>query len=532
MSESTASTIPDDNQPVENFLGRPLPVPGWLVGYAWLISEYQLKVPSPPRMSAIAAGRTPKSTNDWLVLRPARRPENTLAGHLEFSLKYEGVDLSVLQALFDILPPEALAELVLRTPLGVYTRRIWFLYEWLTGRLLPVPDVGKVRSVAVVDPTKQVALETGTLSRRHRVLDNLPGAPQFCPMVRRSSVLETMIAKHLDAEAREVVGRTPHDIISRAAAFLLMNDSRSSFNIEGEQPSRARAARWGQAIGQAGSRALTVAELERLQSILIGDARMVPLGLRREGGFVGQHDRRTMEPLPVHISARPDDLPSLMQGLVTYAQRALAGGIDPVVVAAAVAFGFVYVHPLVDGNGRLHRWLIHHVLAVAGYNPPGLVFPISAAILRAIDEYKRVLESYSEPLLPFIEWEETEDHNVRVLNDTAPFYRYFDATRHAEFLYQCVEQTIKYDLPTEVRYLQSYDRFADRVKSVVEMPDRMIALLRDFLAQNDGHLSARARRKEFSEFSDEEVGRVEEIYRETLGEVPKPPEPMTMNGSP
>jgi Fic family protein len=531
MVEPADQIIRDEDQPVQSFLGRPLPLPGWLVGYAWLISQYRLKVPPPPRMSAIAAGRTPKSTNNWLILRPARRPSDTLAGHLEFALKYEGVDLSVLKALLDILAPELLAELVLRTPLGVYTRRIWFLYEWLTGRPLPVPDVGKVRSVAVVDPTKQVALATGTLSRRHRVLDNLPGTPQFCPMVRRSPTLETMISKHLDAEAREVVGRTPHDIISRAAAFLLMNDSRSSFNIEGEQPSRLRAARWGQAIGQAGTRALTVAELERLQSILIGDPRMVQLGLRDEGGFVGQHDRRTMEPLPVHISARPDDLLSLMQGLVTYAQRALAGGIDPVVVSAAVAFGFVYVHPLVDGNGRLHRWLIHHVLAVAGYNPPGLVFPISAAILRAIDEYKRVLESYSEPLLPFIEWEETEDHNVRVLNDTARFYRYFDATRHAEFLYQCVEQTVKYDLPNEVRYLESYDRFADRVKTVVEMPDRVIALLRDFLAQNDGKLSVRAREKEFSQFTEEEVRRVEGIYRETLGDLPKPA-PMTMDTSP
>ena len=37
------------------------------------------------------------------------------------------------------------------------------------------------------------------------------------------------------------------------------------------------------------------------------------------------------------------------------------------VAAAAVAFGFVYIHPFEDGNGRLHRWRIHHVLARAGF---------------------------------------------------------------------------------------------------------------------------------------------------------------------
>ena len=31
---------------------------------------------------------------------------------------------------------------------------------------------------------------------------------------------------------------------------------------------------------------------------------------------------------------------------------------------------------------------------------------------------------------------------MRVLNDTGDFYRFFDATPHAEFLYSCVKQTI------------------------------------------------------------------------------------------
>ena len=34
---------------------------------------------------------------------------------------------------------------------------------------------------------------------------------------------------------------------------------------------------------------------------------------------------------------------------------------DVLVKAAAAAFGFVYLHPFMDGNGRLHRFLIHHV---------------------------------------------------------------------------------------------------------------------------------------------------------------------------
>jgi hypothetical protein len=516
------------SQPLNSAMGRALPQAGWLAGYAWLIAEHKLNVPTPSRLAAIAASGSPKSTDDWTMLRQARRPNETVAAHLEFALKVEGVDLGVLNALFDELEPDVIAESIRKTPLGQYARRLWYLYEWLTGRVLDVPDVAKVRAVPVLDTDQQFGIDDGTLSRRHRVIDNLPGTRRFCPLVRRTALLNSMIAKRLDVQAREVIGRTPPDVVSRAAAFLLLDDSRSSFHIEGERPTRARTARWAQAIAQAGTRQLSVAELERLQTILIGDARMMRLGLRVEGGFVGQHDRLTMEPIPEHFGARPEDIRRLLEGLVAYTERVLKAGLDPVVVAATSSFGFVYVHPFEDGNGRLHRWLIHHVLSISGYTSPGIVFPISAAILREIDEYKRVLECHSSLLLPLIEWEETEDHNVRVLNDTAPFYRFFDATRQAEFLYRCVEQTVAYDLPVEVRFLGAYDRFAERVKGIVEMPDRKIALLRDFLAQNDGRLSQRAQQKEFSELRPQEVHEIEASYAQLIGGLPQPPAPMTL----
>ena len=57
-----------------------------------------------------------------------------------------------------------------------------------------------------------------------------------------------------------------------------------------------------------------------------------------------------------------------------------------------------------------------------------------------------------------------------------------------QFLYQCVEKTVTYDLPVEVRYLDTYGTFSERVKTVVAMPDRLVALLRDFLARNGGRL--------------------------------------------
>ncbi len=330
-------------------------------------------------------------------------------------------------------------------------------------------------------------------------------------MIFRTEALRAFTARDLAERARAAVANVPRDLLARTAAFMLLKDSKSSFAIEGEHPPQDRIQRWGRAIGEAGRRPIDLDELLRLQRVVIGDARYVRLGLRHEGGFVGEHDRENGMPLPEHISARHEDLPSLIEGLVAFDQTA-ARHLDPVLAAAALAFGFVYVHPFEDGNGRLHRYLIHHVLAERGFNPPGMVFPVSAAILDRINDYRKILESYSARLLSLIEWEPTGKGNVRVLNDTGDYYRFFDATPHAEFLYECVERTIEVDLPAETSFLKGYDSFKRQVEDIADMPDNTVDLLFRFLRQNDGTLSRRAREREFAELTDDEVARVEATY--------------------
>jgi Fic family protein len=508
-------------QMVSEFRGIPTPEPLRPVGYAALIDRYQLKVPLPRTLAGIAARHHPVSTNEWRVLTPRHQPTDDLYGHLEFALKWEGVNLGVLAALFRTIKDEEVAAFVNAEPMGTYSRRLWFLHEWLTRRQLDIREPGKIKAVPVLNSVQQFGITECVLSSRHKVIDNLPGTRAFCPLVWRTEALEKFLAKGLDAKARKIAGRTRADIMERAAAFLLLNDSRASFKIEGEKPSPQRTERWAKAIGEAGTRKLTTAELERLQKIVIGDTRFVHVGLRTQAGFVGTHDRRTQEPIPVHISARPEDLKNLVDGIVAYDQRVAGSGIDAVVLAAAISFGFVYIHPFEDGNGRLHRWLIHHVLAVAGYNPAGVVFPVSAAIYREIPRYTAVLESYSRSLLEFIEWEPTPEGNVRILNDTADYYRYFDATAHAEFLYGCVEEMVNQDLPQELAYLEAYDRFSRGVQGIADMPDRQVNLLHRFLSQGNGRLSKRARTEELAALTDAEVQQIEQFYQESFADVPQ-----------
>jgi hypothetical protein len=413
-----------------------------------------------------------------------------------------------------------MCDLLQEEPTGQYSRRLWFLYEWLLNEELPIEDLKRSNYVPLVDEKLQYALKEAQRSGRHRIDNNLPGSRNFCPLIRKTEKLKNYGAADFAAQKNNYLKNVRKDILQRASAFLLWENSKASFTIEGESPKSKRAARWGRAIGQAGTHELTKDELVRLQQIVIENPRFVDMGFREKGGFVGEHDRLSGSPIPEHISARWQDVEQLVEGLIDTNSLLLDHEIDAVISATKVAFGFVFIHPFEDGNGRIHRYLIHHVLARKAFARQGIIFPVSASILNHIDDYRRVLERYSRPLLDFIEWKETKDHNVKVSNDTIDYYRYFDATRQAEFLYKCVEDTIENIIPGEVSYLTRYDEFKRYLDNEFEMPDTKVALLVRFLEQNNGRLSKRAIEKEFEALTEKEAKNIEEQYDSImLGEV-------------
>lgn len=514
--------MPDENYDFSPdltvFRGHQVPEGVRLCGYAALIHAFDLDIPLPRMLSGAKSSFAEMTAEGWQLYSPRHLPDPDFAGHLTFALRYEPVDLLILKALFRKTGAAPVENMVRASPNGQYARRAWFFFEWLTGTTLDLPDAGAVGYTGALNPDIQIACR-GTNSQRHRVRNNLPGSAAYCPLVTLTPPIKAFLARDLAGEAAAIIRPISNDLVARAAAFLLLADSRSSFAIEGENPPQDRLHSWGQAISQAGRNRLSDQELCRLQRIVIPDARFMRMGYRIEGGFVGGRDRHSGAPLPEHISARAEDLQALMAGLLSFANTD-ASGLNPVVAAALIAFGFVYIHPFEDGNGRIHRYLIHHQLAATGFNPPGVVFPVSSAFLSRIIEYRDTLRSHSERILPFIRWRETETHNVEVLNETADFYRYFDATPHVQFLFECVTQTIEKDLPDELLFLKRFDQFRTRIGQRLPIPDARLDLLFRFLRQNNGSLSRRARENEFAALTPEEAAWVETVYASAFPAAP------------
>ncbi len=495
------------------FRGKILPEEGYLVGYGAIISSFNPLIPIPNQLSLISLKDRKYKTEEWQVFTPRYKPEDTLYKQLVFALKYEGINLLILKKLFEKLASDEISKLVQIEPLSQYSRKIWFLYEWLLGRQLDIPDLDRGNFTTLIDEKIQFAV-SGERSSRHRIINNLPGTPDFCPLVYKTSKLEEYIASNFQDQKNAYINSIHKEVMQRAATFLLLKDSKASFTIEGENPGTNRALRWGKAIGEAGKNPLTKEELLRLQQIIIESKRFTKMGFRTEGGFVGDRERTTGEPIPDHISARWQDLEQLINGLINTFHLLDKEKFDPVLAATSIGFGFVFIHPFTDGNGRIHRYLIHHILSNLNIIQQGIIFPISAAILNKIDGYRVVLESYSHPILELIEWEITPDHNVEVLNETIDYYRYFDATKQAEFLFDCLQDTINRIIPEEISYIYKYDEFKRFLDNNFEMPDKMVSMLVRFLEQNNGSISQTVKSKEFSLLTEDEIKEIENHFKE------------------
>ncbi len=481
------------------------------VGLHAIIDLLGLEVPRPAVRSLLVGGPRKTRVTEAGVLESYPRaydPGTGVLGHLRFALRYEPVDLGVYKAAFRRIDRQDLERWIQGEPNGIFARRAWYLYELLEGRKLAVDDLTSGPYVELLNPDLHVAGPPVRI-RRQRVFDNLLGNRDFCPLIRRSDKLGEALSQDLAGQARSLLADLDPAVLKRAVHYLFTKETRSSFEIEGEHPSSERAGRFVSALMRAdafdpGDKA----SFTSLQNAIV-DPRYAQSDWRKEQVYVG-------ETLPdysqlVHfVCPRPGDVPSLMEGWMRMAGRLLgpSSTVHPVCAASLLAYGFVFIHPFQDGNGRIHRFLVHKVLSAMGFSPSGMVFPVSAAMLRDRAAYDRSLECFSAAIAPFIRYTMGPDQSLAVENATADLYRYFDATAQAEFLFDCVAGTIRRDLKQELEFLVFFDRAAAAAREVVDMPGQRASLLIRLIHQNQGRLS-KAKRALFAELTDEEIGRIE-----------------------
>jgi len=491
------------------------------LGYSFLIDYYRLKalpLSSYALIDSSIHGRR-KRTNAGQyqeLFEPAYKPKDSLIGHLQFALRYEGLNLHVMALLFDQAGVTELCEWISTSPESRYARRACFLYEWITENSLPIDDPVPARAsyVPVVDVAQQFASNTGERLRRFRVLNNLPGSSMFCPMTDRSEYLQAMLEKDLKARTQKVLQRYEPGLLRRAAAYLYLKETQSSFEVEREKPSPQRQQRFADLLKQTDTQeGLTVARLVELQNAVL-DPRFHEYTWRSQQNWVGRDlgYRKKVDFVP----PRPENLANLMTGLLTLAQD-FSNDVEPVVAATALAFGFVYIHPFMDGNGRIHRYLIHDVLAKAEFTPRGIILPVSAVILANLDDYVETLEHFSHSINQLTEYyPDTPD--IPAQGNDAVYFRFPDFTRQTEFLYRALERTVEEDLQKEINYLLGFDTAYKQLNEELDWPAHTLDLFIRVVEQNEGTLSRNKRQSNFDWMRKDEIKRAELVVQKAFAD--------------
>jgi hypothetical protein len=489
-------------------------------GYAALIDRYDLDVIPNWHKSLVTTSGTHRIDLRAGIIEeiypPKYWPGDTLGDHLEFAFKYDGTNLAILAGVFQMAAMEDFLEYVRSKPTGKYSRRLWFFYELLTGKTLAMDDLQRGNYVDLLEQEEYYTVTPARQIRRQRVNDNLLGDIRFCPMVRRTDALRNFEAADLPNRCRQVVSEYSPEVLKRALGYLYTKETKSSFEIEHIKPSSTRTERFVKLLQMAEQDDFCrKAQLIDVQNRIVDD-RFRNSDYRATQTYVGETVARQKE--RIHFACpKPENLVDLMEGLIAAHERMNTGGVPAVIQAAAVSYGFVFLHPFEDGNDRIHRFLIHNILARRGFIPQGLMFPISAYMLKHPADYDVSLEAFSRRIMPLVEYTIDEEGRMTVHNDTAVWYRYMDMTSHAEALFHFIQQTIQTELTSELAFLANYDKTKRAIQEIVDMPDRLIDLFIRFCLQNNGRLSSRKRTIRFNFLEDEEIARMEQAVQSAYG---------------
>jgi hypothetical protein len=491
------------------------------VGYKAITEKLALHTLPHYRASYIARqgrGKTIIDNDNEIHIYPqsyALKNFDDLLENLAFALKHDGINLEIIHAFFRKIEKKMVVAYIQRQPTGIYSRKIWYLYEFLMKNQLPLADCKRINHVDLVDK-KNYFTGTPVKSSRHAINDNLMGNSHFCPIIRRTEKIEHYINANFHYKAEIILEKYDSRIIERACHYLYTKETMSSYNIEREQPDKNRIIRFISLLQQAPNiDSLSKDTLIELQNIIV-DPRFKDDDYRVSQNYVGENISPYFQKIH-YISPKPENVADLMQGLLNSLAQLLSSDVHPVIIAAAISFGFVFIHPFEDGNGRIHRFLIHYILSKKEFTPKNLVFPISAVMLKNLHEYDKILESFSKPLLSVItQYDLAEEGVMTVKQESLSHYQFIDFTRMAEYLFSCIEDIINNYLEHELLFLVNYDKVKKAIQEIVDMPDKKIDLLIKFVTQNNKVLSVSKRNQFFPMLTDDEIESITTIINDLV----------------
>ena len=467
------------------------------VGYAWI----QDTMGTPDFLGAQRARLAPVSRierlEDGALLVPLRQaPDASLLHHALFALKHEGVRLDLLLSALRRIPPAELVAWVQATPNSLYGRKLGHLWERLHQQRLPgLDDFSSTAPYAPLFDPADYFVGPAHRDARWRIVFNGLGDMHFCPIVRKTPALNALIDKDILGQAQAFAQSVGQAMLERALNWAYLSETEGSFAIEGESPSADKATLFAALLRRAHEpRPLTEDLLVELQNAAISNPFDKAVQFRTE-------QNRLQRDVPgaagvTYVPPEPELAVELMEGLIRLANQPPAT-LDPLVHAGVVSFAFVFIHPFMDGNGRLSRYLIHHCLGQSGRLPPQFLLPISVAMKKHEADYLQALTAFSKPArqLCQVSWAGDEHYSYDWVPEADTWFRHMDLTEAVTFTLAMAEASLDTHMRQEVEFLGLFDRVKRHINDRFDLRGSDLATLIVTIFQNGGTLSNNRRKR-------------------------------------
>ena len=492
-----------------------------MIGYAFLLSKIDIPLMPLEQPACIKPVTRVEPMADVLAVprQVAPRDERVLS-HILFALRYETLHIPILERALRLVPAAELLDSLGRQPQGGYLRRAAYFWEKANQQALPLPQASTGGNYQeIFDPALYYTGPVWERSKKYRLVFNGIGPYEYCPVVRRDAQLEQAGAEVLRQLHAWAADTNNTAMLERVLDWAYLSETRDSCAIENEVPSPDKEQAFLQAMTRLRDKTpLSEDYLVSLQNTVVSSPLRAEVQFRTGQNWLQRGGRGALGIR--YVPPAPDHLMPLMDGFMRMANA--QDDVPPLVKAALVSFGFVFLHPFMDGNGRISRLLAHHTLQAKGVMPdingnPALL-PLSVAMKKNEKAYLSTLEAFSLPVRQLWRVMYIGEGDFVVDFQSSPLvYAHWAGQKAAEFVTACAAEALQQTLMDEALYLQAYDQAFAQIDQTYDLPNKTINLLIQWIQQNGCRMPARRKNApELAMLQPEQIAGIESLVAQAF----------------
>jgi hypothetical protein len=414
---------------------------------------------------------------------------SNLLEHILFSLKHETYNLFALMAGLRNVSIEDIESELIKNPNGVFARKAAFLWENANNTEINSGIINVSSKYIDFFDSEKYITGTDKKNSKWRVNFNGIGDLNWCPVIVKTKELESLFKEDIVKKTILFLKKTDKRILDRAIEWSYLSETKGSFAIENEKPSQKKSEAFVNLLKKSKDNEIISEEyLCQLQNEVVNSPFDQAVSYRTEQNWLQREGSRGVSSI-TYVPPEPILSDSIMKSIENLANN--PGEIDPVCLASAISFGFVFTHPFMDGNGRISRFLIHHALNKSPEMPKNILLPISVAMKDNESDYLSSLEKFSLPARKFcdVQYIGIDDFSFSWKRDADLFFRFPELTEQTVFLSKMADLSLTKILESEIEFLTIYDRIEKTINDNYDIRGNILAEIISSALNNNGVIS-------------------------------------------